>query len=98
MEIRPLLYSISGWFFGMLLSFIGAVNTFWGNDGLFGLFIIALSLFFYPPFRRFLKKNTGFTIPPVILILLAAFLIWASLGVGELFEKINMMVTDLRKF
>ncbi|MBM3178629.1 MAG: hypothetical protein FJZ78_11565 [Bacteroidetes bacterium] len=91
-----ILYNITGWFFGMLFSFIGAVNTFWGNDPFFGLFILAVSLIYYPPFHRYAKKAFSINIPAIIKILLALFLIWASVGVGELFDKIEMMLRDLK--
>jgi hypothetical protein len=78
-------------FFGILFSLIGIVNLFWGNDSFFGVFLVGLSLIYYPPIQRWLEATTGFVIPGMAKIALGAFLLWASLGVGELFEKIGMI-------
>jgi hypothetical protein len=42
---------------------------------------------------------TGFTIPGMVIIkiLLGVFILWAALGVGELFDKIDLMMMDLRQ-
>jgi len=41
---------------------------------------------------------TGFSIPRIgiVKILLGILILWASLGVGELFDKIDLMMMDLR--
>jgi hypothetical protein len=79
-------------FFGLLFGFIGFVNLFWGNDPLFGLFLLLLSLIYYPPIQRFIEQKTGFPIPGMAKLLLGIFILWASLGVGELFDKIELML------
>jgi|1048.fasta_scaffold03858_6 hypothetical protein len=81
---------------GLLFVFIGIVNTFWGNDFYFGLFIIALSLNFFLPFRNLLKRKTGVWIAVWLRLLIGMFIIWSSVGVGELFEKLEMMVESLK--
>jgi hypothetical protein len=78
--------------FGLLFSFIGLVNLLWGNDPLFGLFLLLLSLIYYPPIQRLLEEKTGFPIPGMAKIAIGAFIIWASVGVGELFDKIELML------
>lgn len=76
---------------GLMFSFIGFVNTFWGNDPFYGLAIILISIIFYLPFINFIinkiPKKTMF----FIKIILGFMIIWSSLGVGELFEKIDLM-------
>ncbi|MBC6608432.1 hypothetical protein H8B13_16520 [Hymenobacter sp. BT188] len=86
--------SLIGWLFGLLALAIGIVNTFWGNDPGFGLFIIALSLAFFPPVNAFIKAKAGFAIPRIVKWLLGFFILWASLGVGELFDKIDLMMAS----
>lgn len=83
--------------FGILTVAIGFVNTFWGNDPGFGIFLMLLSLVYFLPVNDLLKKFTGFTIPAMgwIKIGLGLFIIWASVGVGELFDKIGLMMLDL---
>ena len=80
------------WLFAVLFSAIGLVNCFVGNDPEFGIFILFLSLLFYPPFRLIFQKKIGWMIPPVVLIVLGLFVFWSSLGVGQLLEKIKMVL------
>lgn len=91
---RLLLYDLAGWLFGILVLAIGIVNTFWGNDMFFGIFIVALSLAYFPPANVLLKKLTGFSIPVWVKIVLGLFIFWAALGVGELFDKIDLMLAS----
>ena len=90
------LYFIS-WMFGLIFLAIGFVNTFWGNDPGFGVFIILLSLIYFLPVNIILMKMTGLSIPRMGIVrsLLGLFILWASLGVGELFHKIELMMMDL---
>ena len=90
--------NIISWIFGIAFFAIGVVNTFWGNDPGFGVFILLLSFVYFLPVNVILKKMTGFSIPGmgIVKILLGIFILWASLGVGELFDKIDLMMTDLR--
>lgn len=91
--------NIISWIFGVVFFAIGVVNTFWGNDREFGVFIILLSFIYFLPVNDILKKMTGFTIPKmgIVKIVLGIFILWASLGVGELFDKIELMKMDLRQ-
>lgn len=86
--------TLSSWIFGILAAAIGIVNTFWGNDPGFGIFVLLLSLLYFLPVNELLKKTTGFRIPKKgwIKVGVGVFIIWASLGVGELFDKIDLML------
>ena len=79
------------WLYAVLFSAIGLVNCFVGNDPEFGVFILLLSLLFYPPLRLVFQQKTGRKIPALVLILLGLFVFWSSLGVGELLDKIKMI-------
>ena len=83
---------VLNWFVAVLFSAIGLVNCFVGNDPEFGVFILLLSLFFYPPFRLVFQQKTGWTMPSFVLIVLGLFVLWSSLGVGELLDKIKMIL------
>lgn len=87
--------STLGWLFALTVFAIGVVNSFWGNDPGFGVFLILLSLVYVPPLNVMLKEKSGFAIPTIAKIALGLFIIWASLGVGELFNKIDLMMSDL---
>ena len=86
---------IISWLFGIAVLAVGLINTFWGNDPFFGVFLIILSFVYYPPVNVIIKKTFGFSIPLVVKIILGICIIWASLGVGELFDKIDLMMRDL---
>lgn len=92
MNSRSALLKLAGWLSGILFSLIGLINIFWGNDPWFGVFVLFISLIYYPLINILVKKISGFTVPIVVKIVLAAFLLWASVGVGELFDKIDMML------
>lgn len=81
--------------FGIAVFAMGILNVFWGNDPGFGIFLLLLSFVYFPPANTVLKKKTGFSIPGIIKIALGIFILWAALGVGELLDKIGMMMKDL---
>lgn len=83
--------AILSWLFGLIVVAIGIVNTFWGNDREFGIFILILSFAFFLPLRSMLKGKLS---PKVVTggkIILGIFIFWVALGVGELFDKIEIM-------
>lgn len=95
MQNRSVLGDIISWFFGVFFIAIGLINTFWGNDPEYGVFVILLSFVFFPPVNSLIRKKTGFSIPLVAKIILGIFILWSALGVGELFDKIELMKLDL---
>lgn len=97
MKIKLSCVNVISWLFGLLFFGIGIVNTFWGGDTGFGIFILLLSLVYFLPMNDILQKIAGFSIPRMglVKILLGIFIIWASMGVGELFDKIELMFLDI---
>ncbi|WP_127136135.1 hypothetical protein [Flagellimonas oceanensis] len=85
---------IAGWFFAFLVLAIGLVNTFWGNDQGYGIFVMLSSLFFFNPVTDYLSRKTGVVIPLWVKIVLALLIFWTALGVAELSDKIDLMVND----
>jgi len=79
--------------FGILVMAIGLVNLFWGNDAGFGLFLLLLAFLYFPAFNLYFHRWTGFKVHVAIKILLGVFMLWAALGVGELFAKIDLMLS-----
>jgi len=92
---RFVLGDIISCFFGIVFLAIGLINTFWGNDPGYGIFILLLSFVYFPPVTAFIKKILGISILLIVKIILGVFIIWTALGVGELFDKIDLMLTDL---
>jgi len=88
--------NIISWLFGVAVLGVGIINLFWGNDLYFGIFLVLLSLVYFLPVNAILKKIVGFTIPKmgIVKIVLGLFIIWAAVGVGELFDKIELMKLD----
>ena len=87
--------NIISWIFGFLVMAVGAINTFWGNDFWFGIFLMLLAFVYFPPVTVFVRQRFGIAVPLIAKIALAIFIIWAAFGVGELFLKIDMMRGDL---
>lgn len=97
MDGKNVFFKASGWIFGCIVFLIGVINAFWGNDPIFGAAIILMAFVFIPPTGDLFKKITGFGIPMAVKIILGVLIIWAALGVGELFDKTDMMLTDLMR-
>lgn len=95
MKLKPVVFDGASWVFGSTVFIVGVINTFWGNDPFFGVFIFVLSFVYFPPANALLKKTTGFSIHFLTKIGLAIFIFVATLGVGELFDKIELMLMDL---
>jgi hypothetical protein len=96
-EIPSTIYRLVSVVFGAIAFLIGMINIFWGNDPGFGIFIVLLSILYIPRANAIAKEKIGRTIPAVLKILIALFILWSALGVGELFDKIELMVEDLSK-
>ena len=95
MENKSNILNAISWLFGIAVFAIGIINVFWGNDPGFGVFLMILSFVYFPPINVMLKKITCFSIHRIVKIVLGIFIIWAALGVGELFDKIDLMMTGL---
>jgi hypothetical protein len=95
METKTFIGKLVSWAFGIISLAIGFINTFWGNDPFFGIFIMLASLLYFLPVYTYFEKLTGIAVPKFTKILLAIFIVWAALGVGELFDKIDLMLMDL---
>lgn len=96
LEKPSLVLKVLSWIFGLLFIAIGIVNTFWGNDPGFGIFILLLSLVYFIPVDTIVTAMTGIILPRfgLIKVVIALFIIWASVGVGELFDKIEIMLNS----
>ena len=97
MNNKSIAWTITSWTFGIAVFVIGIINMSWGNDPEFGLFLVLLSFVYFLPVNVVLKKVVGFSIPGmgIVKVVLGIFIILASLGVGELFYKIDLMLMDL---
>ncbi|MEY4114158.1 MAG: hypothetical protein RLZ76_851 [Bacteroidota bacterium] len=87
---------ILGWLLAIVFSLIALINIFWGNDSIFGIFLLLLALSYIPTINDLIAHKTGIRLPLWSKIAIAIFIIWSSLGVGELFDKIDMMLESFR--
>ncbi|MGY8920032.1 MAG: hypothetical protein ACKVJ4_06655 [Flavobacteriales bacterium] len=81
--------------FGIVFSCIGVINLFWGNDPVYGFSIILISLLYYPPFNSFIEYKIKRNYLNWIKLIIGVLIFWTSLGVADLFDKINLMINYL---
>ena len=93
--IQELVKKIISICFGVLFSFIGFANAYWGNDPYFGLVIICISFFYYLPLIDFSRRAVSARNLFILKVILGFLILWASLGVGELDDKLEMMFESL---
>ena len=86
MEKPSFFWNTVSWIFGILVFADGILNLFWGNDHSLGVAFILLSLLYFPPVDRFIKKQLGAGIPVLPKIVLAVAIIWVTGAVGALAE------------
>jgi hypothetical protein len=94
MNNNSIVLNLISWLFGIAVIAIGLINVFWGNDLGFGIFLLLLSLVYFPPLNAMLKEKTNLSIPGIVKFILGIFILWAALGVGELFGKIDLMMSS----
>lgn len=79
---------IVSWIFGAFVFAIGVLNMILVHP-VPGVIYLLLSCVYFPPANAMLKKRFGFSIPPVVKILLGVFIIWFTLGVSDLGDMID---------
>jgi hypothetical protein len=90
--------NLISWLFGIAVFAVGIINTFWGNDPFFGIFLLLLAFVYFPTGNIISMKITGHTIYWLLKVLLGIFIFWAVIGVGQLGDKIDLMMMDIEKF
>ena len=88
MNNRPTVWSISGWIFGMVVLTVGILNMFLVHV-VPGVGYLLLSFIYFPPSNAYIRKKLGFSIPLIIKIILAIFIIMFTLGVSDLGDMID---------
>jgi len=99
MTILSVVGKLISWLFGIATFLAGIINTFWGNDPFFGIFLIFLSVFYFLPVdslitmtKKIIRVSIGPGLSVLAKVLVGIFIIIAIIGVGELFDKIDMMM------
>lgn len=88
MSTRSKTWNIISWIFCVLFLVIGVLNVFLVHI-VPGVFYILLAIFYFPPATAYIKKRFGFSIPPVVKIILGLVVLWGTLAVGELMEMLE---------
>jgi len=78
-------WNIICWFLGILFLVLAVLYLIYIHPIPAGIYLV-LSLLYLPPIVRYVKQKTGFGISPIILGILAFFVLWYTLAVGELIE------------
>ena len=91
---EPVLQKIVSIVFGFFIMGIGIINLFWGNDGGLGISVILLSLIYIMPLNRIFYKIFGSFIPisGILKVVLGLIILWLTLEIGDLSNKIGMML------
>ena len=89
-----LVHKIASIMFGLLFTCIGFSNAYWGNDPYFGLIIIGLSFFYYLPVVDIIRGLFSARFFFILKIVIGFLILWASMGVGELADKVTMMLNS----
>jgi hypothetical protein len=79
---------IAGWIFGLIVFAIGVLNMILVHP-VPGLIYILLSFVYFPSVNNVLRKRVGFTIPPLVKIVLGIFVTWFTLGISDLGDMID---------
>jgi hypothetical protein len=85
MKQNSVSWNIISWFLGVLFLVLSVLYAIFIHFIPAGIYLL-LSLLYLPPVVRFIKQKTGFGISPIILGILAFFVLWYTLAVGELIE------------
>ena len=84
------------WLLGIVVMAIGLINTFWGNDPGYGIFIFFLSFAYFPLANVNFKRLIDYSILVIIKIILVVSILYTAFGLAELLDKIDLMVKDLQ--
>ena len=78
-------WNIISWIVGLIFIFLGIMNLIYIHH-IPGLIYLVLFPFYLPPTNEWIRKTVGFTIPLIPKMVLAFFILWYTLAVGELVE------------
>lgn len=88
MKRRQNVWSVSGWIFSSLVFTVGVLNMLLVHP-VPGLVYLLLSLIYLPPVNAYIRKKFGFSIAPVVKILLGILLFMFTFGVSDLGDMID---------
>ena len=84
---------IFSWFLMLLFILLGVLN-FTFIHPVPGIFYLVISIFYCPPLGIRVREKVGFTIAYWIKIIVAFFILWVTLAVGELVEYFESFILN----
>lgn len=82
-------FNVLSWVFTIAFAVIGVLNMFLIHP-VPGMFYLLLSIVYFPYTNAHLKKRLGFSIPPVVKVIIGFVIIWGTLAVGDLAELFSL--------
>lgn len=83
---RKSLFNSVSWLVGFLFFIIGVLNLLRGNDPYLGIAFMLVSFLYVPSTNNFIKNKFGYSLPYLVKIILAIFLLWITMSVGAIAE------------
>lgn len=80
--------NVLSWLFGLAVFVTGILNMTLIHF-VPGVLYLLLALIYFPPVNTILRAKSGFTIPPMLKIILGIILILFTLGVSDLGDMID---------
>lgn len=78
-------WQIISWTLGLLFVLLSILYLIYIHPTPAAIYLV-LSLLYLPPVVKVVKRTTGLSISPILLLLLAFLVLWYTLAVGELIE------------
>lgn len=87
-ENHPFIEKTAGWIFGLAI-FVAAIFNLVLVHPVPAIAYLLLSLLYLPPATEWLKKLTGLSIPLLLKLIIAVFIILFTFGVSDLGDMID---------
>ena len=81
----PMISTIAGWSFGILIFIIGILNLIQVHP-VPGIAYMLLAFIYFPFVNNYMFDKFGFRIPAFVKIILGIVIMWFTLGVSDLAE------------
>lgn len=88
MNNSSIIERIAGWIIGTAVLTVGILNLFLVHP-VPGTAYLLLSLIYFPPANKLLKKLTGFSVPLVVKTILGIILFLFTFGVSDLGDMLD---------
>ena len=84
---RPAVFNVIGWVFGVTFLVIGILNVVLIHP-VPGAFYLLLSCLYLPPADTLLSRSFGFSAPLRVKVIVGLVVLWGTLAMSELAERV----------